>query len=82
MIDEDNLRSFTDKEFAKYKEPYWRCFSIINKVLAIDEVECANYLKKLHPTIEANDVFEELEEEEYKRLYFLSSALRGDTLMF
>lgn len=82
MIDEDNLRSFTDKEFSKYKEPYWRCFSIINKVLAIDEVECAKYLKKLIPIIESNDVFEELEEAEKKRLYFLSSALRGDTLMF
>ena len=82
MIDERNLRSFTDKEFSKYKEPYWRCFSIINKVLAIDKVECAKYLKKLHPIIESNDVFEELEEAEKKRLYFLSSALRGDTLMF
>ena len=82
MIDEDNLRSFTDKEFSKYKEPYWRCFSIINKVLAINEVECAKYLEELHPVIESNDVFEELEEAEKKRLYFLSSALRGDTLMF
>ena len=82
MIDEDNLRSFTDKEFAKYKEPYWRCFSIINKVLAIDEVECAEYLEELHPVIESNDVFEELDEDKKKRLYFLSSALRGGTLMF
>lgn len=82
MIDEKKLRSFTDKEFAKYKEPYWRCYSIINKVLAIDEVECADYLKKLNPLIEANDVFENLKDGEMKRLYFLSSALRGDTLMF
>lgn len=82
MIDEHNLRSFTDKEFDKYKEPYWLCYSIINKVLAIDEVECATYLKDLHPAIESNDVFEELEEDEKKRLYFLSSALRGETLMF
>lgn len=82
MIDEDNLRSFTDKEFSKYKEPYWRCFSIINKVLAIDEVECAKYLEELHPVIESNDVFENLDEEEKSRLYFLSSVIRGDTLMF
>ena len=82
MIDESNLRSFTEKEFQKYKEPYWLCYSIINKVLAIDEVECAEYLKELHPTIASKDVFENLEEEEKSRLYFLSSVLRGDTLMF
>lgn len=82
MIDENNLRSFTDKEFQKYKETYWRCYSIINKVLAIEDVECAEYLKQLHPTIASKDVFAELEEEQKKRLYFLSSVLRGDILMF
>lgn len=82
MIDERNLRSFTDKEFQRYKEPYWLCYSIINKVLAIEDVECANYLKQLHPTIASKDVFQNLEEEDKSRLYFLSSVLRGDTLMF
>ena len=82
MIDENNLRSFTDKEFKKYKEPYWLCYSIINKVLAIESVECAEYLKQLHPTIASKDVFESLGEEGKKRLYFLSSVLRGDSLMF
>ena len=82
MIDEDNLRSFTDKEFSKYKEPYWRCFSIINKVLDKRGVECAGYLDQLHPTIASKDVFENLNEEEKSRLYFLSSVIRGDTLMF
>ncbi len=82
MIDERNLRSFTDREFQKYKEPYWLCYSIINKVLAIEDVECADYLKQLHPTIASKDVFENLEEEDKSRLYFLSSVLRGDTLMF
>lgn len=82
MIDERNLRSFTDKEFQKYKEPYWLCYSIINKVLAIEDVECADYLKQLHPTIASKDVFQNLEEEDKSRLYFLSSVLRGDTLMF
>ena len=82
MIDENNLRSFTERVFLKYKEPYWLCYSIINKVLAIEDVECAEYLKQLHPTIASNDVFEKLEEEDKSRLYFLSSVLRGDTLMF
>lgn len=82
MIDERNLRSFTDREFQKYKEPYWLCYSIINKVLDIEDVECADYLKQLHPTIASKDVFENLEEEDKSRLYFLSSVLRGDTLMF
>ena len=27
MIDENNLRSFTEREFKKYKEPYWLCYS-------------------------------------------------------
>ena len=82
LIDEHNLRSFTDKEFKKYKEPYWLCYSIINKVLATDGVECAEYLKQLHPTIASKDVFESLGEEGKQRLYFLSSVLRGDSLMF
>ena len=82
MIDERNLRSFTDKEFQKYKEPYWLCYSIINKVLDKRGVECAGYLDQLHPTIASKDVFENLEEEEKTRLYFLSSVLRGDSLMF
>ena len=82
MVAEDNLRSFTNKEFARYKDPYWRCYSIINKVLDIKEVDCADYLKKLHPVIASNDVFEKLEEDNKKRLYFLSSALRGETLMY
>lgn len=82
MIDERNLRSFTDREFQKYKEPYWLCYSIINKVLDIEDVECADYLKQLHPTIASKDVFEYLGEEDYSELYFLSSVLRGDTLMF
>lgn len=82
MIDENNLRSFTERDFQKHKEPYWLCYSIINKVLAIEDVECADYLNQLHPTIASKDVFENLDEEEKSRLYFLSSALRGDTLMF
>ena len=82
MIDENNLRSFSGREFARYKEPYWLCYSIINKELDIKEVSCADYLKTLHPTIAAKDVFEKLEEDDRKRLYFLSSVLRGETLMF
>ena len=82
MIDENNLRSFTEREFQKYKEPYWFCYSIINKVLDKRGVECAGYLDQLHPTIASKDVFENLNEEEKSRLYFLSSVLRGDTLLF
>lgn len=82
VIDENNLRSFSGREFARYKEPYWLCYSIINKELDIKEVSCADYLKTLHPTIAAKDVFEKLEEDDRKRLYFLSSVLRGETLMF
>ncbi len=82
MIDENNLRSFSQREFRKYKEPYWLCYSIINKLLAIEDVKCAEYLKQLHPTIASKDVFETLEEENKSRLYFLSSVLRGETLMF
>lgn len=80
-LDENNTRDFTAKEFEKYKEPYWRCFSIINKVLDLEDIDCADYLRNLHPTIAAKDVFSELKEEDKKRLYFLSSVLRGETLI-
>lgn len=82
MIDERNLRSFTVKEFQKYKETYWLCYSIINKVLSIEDVECAEYLKQLHPTIASEVVLENLGDEDYSELHFLSSVLRGDALMF
>lgn len=81
MLDENNTRDFTTKEMEKYKDPYWRCFSIINKVLDIGDLECADYLRELHPTIAANDVFDELDENDKKRLYFLASVLRGETLI-
>lgn len=73
-IDENDLRDFTADEFKKYKELYWRAFSIINKVLGIGaKIEKADYLDEIHPIIDENDVINYLSEEELESLKLISS---------
>ena len=76
-IDEDNLRDFTKDEFAKYKDLYWRSFSIINKVIGVgDKIVKAAYLDELHEVIEETDVFSYLNDDEMTRLNLLSSVIK------
>ena len=76
-IDEDNLRDFTKDEFAKYKDLYWRSFSIINKVIGVgDKMTKAAYLDELHEVIEETDVFSYLNDDEMTRLNLLSSVIK------
>ena len=76
-IDEDNLRDFTKDEFAKYKDLYWRSFSIINKVIGVgDKMVKAAYLGELHEVIEETDVFSYLNDDEMTRLNLLSSVIK------
>ena len=76
-IDEDNLRDFTKDEFAKYKNLYWRSFSIINKVIGVgDKMVKAAYLDELHEVIEETDVFSYLNDDEMTRLNLLSSVIK------
>lgn len=76
-IDEDNLRDFTKDEFAKYKDLYWRSFSIINKVIGVgDKMVKAAYLDELHEVIEETDVFSYLNDDEMTRLNLLSSVIK------
>lgn len=76
-IDEDNLRDFTKDEFAKYKDLYWRSFSIINKVIGVgDKMVKAAYLDELHEVIEETDVFSYLNVDEMTRLNLLSSVIK------
>lgn len=74
MIDEFNLRSFEVREFEKYKDLYWRAYSIINKVLVISEnVETAPYLDEMHPVIEDVDVINYLSDDEKARINFINT---------
>ena len=76
-IDENNLRDFTKDEFAKYKDLYWRSFSIINKVMGVGEkMTKAPYLNEIHQVIDGIDVFDYLGEEEINKLHILSSTLK------
>ena len=76
-IDEDNLRDFTKDEFVKYKDLYWRSFSIINKVIGVgDKMVKAAYLDELHEVIEETDVFSYLNDDEMTRLNLLSSVIK------
>ena len=73
-IDENNLRSYKLREFNRYKEPYWRAFSIINKVLVINQtLECAPYLDELHPIIDEEDVVNYLKEDEKAKINYINS---------
>ena len=73
-IDENNLRSYKLREFNRYKEPYWRAFSIINKVLVINQtLECAPYLDELHPYIDETDVIDYLMEDEKAKINYINS---------
>ena len=73
-IDEDNLRMYELKEFNRYKDLYWRAFSIINKVLVVNQgLEIAPYLDELHPIIEENDVINYLTEDEKARIEYINS---------
>lgn len=76
-IDENHLRDFTKDEFAKYKDLYWRSFSIINKVMGVgDKMTKAPYLNEIHQVIDGIDVFDYLSDDETKRLKLLSSVLK------
>jgi hypothetical protein len=76
-IDEGNLRDFTKEEFAKYKDLYWRSFSIINKVMEVgDKMAKAPYLCEIHEVIEGTGVFDYLDDDEITKLQLLSSLLR------
>ena len=76
-LDENNLRSYTIKEFERYKESYWRAFSIINKVIGVgSEIEKAAYLEVMHPIIAENDVLEYLNDDEKARLKIINSVAR------
>lgn len=73
-IDENNLRSFELKEFERYKDLYWRAFSIINKVLVIsDDLEKVSYLNEIHPAIDEIDVESYLSDEEKTILNLINS---------
>lgn len=73
-LDEDNLRSYELKAFIKYKDLYWRSFSIINKVLAIGKnIEKASYLEEIHPVIDDIDIESFLSDEEKAVLKLLKS---------
>ena len=73
-LDEDNLRSYELKAFIKYKDLYWRSFSIINKVLAIGKnIEKASYLEEIHPVIDDIDIESFLSDEEKAILKLLKS---------
>ena len=76
-LDENNLRSYTIKEFERYKESYWRAFSIINKVIGVgSRIEKAAYLEVMHPIIAENDVLEYLNDDEKARLRIINSVAR------
>jgi hypothetical protein len=76
-IDEGNLRDFTKEEFAKYKDLYWRSFSIINKVMEVGNMMTkAPYLNEVHEVIDGTDVFDYLDDDEITKLQLLSSLLR------
>lgn len=84
MMDEKNLQgNFTPEDFAKLKDYYWLCLSIINKVVQrdLEELNFAQYLydeHRLTPSI--NDYKDHEGKSIMERLSILKSAIRGERL--
>lgn len=83
-MDEGHLKgNYTQKDFAKMKECYWLCLSIINKVvqLNLEENHFAPYLYNDHEkTPSINDYRNSDGESLMVRLSILKSVLKGEKL--
>lgn len=75
---------FNDKEYARMKEVYWRCFTILNfyRLVDIDKAGYDSYLSRPHPFTKTNDPWDNVETDTKNRLTFLAFVLRGDGLKF
>ena len=73
-----------DKEYARVKEVFWRCFTILNYygLLDVKEVGYDSYLNDPHPFTRHNDPWEDVDSETKNRLTFLSFVLRGEGIRF
>lgn len=75
---------FSDKEYLRVKEVYWRCFTILNyyRLVDINEVGYDGYLALPHTFTKTNDLWENVETETKNRLTFLAFVLRGEGIKF
>lgn len=75
---------FNDKEYARVKEVYWRCFTILNyyRLVDINEVGYDNYLALPHPFTKTNDPWVNVGTDTKNRLTFLAFVLRGEGTKF
>lgn len=75
---------FKNNEYARAKEIYWRCFTILNyyRLVDINEVGYDSYLSLPHPFTKTNDPWENVEIDTKNRLTFLAFVLRGDGIKF
>lgn len=73
-----------DKEYARMKDVYWRCFTILNyyRLVDINEVDYDGYLALPHPFTKTNDPWEIVDTDTKNRLTFLAFVLRGEGTKF
>ncbi len=77
-----NIRD--NREYARMKDVYWRCFTILNyyNLIDVEDAEYDDYLLSPHEVAKKNDLWEDVEIATKNRLTFLSSVLRGEAMYF
>lgn len=75
---------FSDKEYLRVKDVYWRCFTILNYYRLVDsnEVRYDGYLALPHPFTKTYDPWENVKTDTKNRLTFLAFVLRGEGFQF
>ena len=83
MDEQHLLGNYTKEDFAKMKDCYWLCLSIINKVVQLDleELQFAPYLYEEHEHTPSITDYKNSEGQSImERLSVLKSVIRGETL--
>lgn len=79
-FDDNNHGNFTDNEFAKYKDIYWCCFTIIKGFSMITIETSEDYQKSGFPNITLNELCDGMEDWQVDKVYFAGFVLRGGNL--
>lgn len=79
-FDDNNHGNFTDKEFAKYKDVYWRCFTIIKGFSLINIESSDDYQNSGFQNMTITELYEGMEDWQMDKLSFAGFVLRGGDL--
>jgi hypothetical protein len=76
-FDDGNHGNFTDSEFAKYKEVYLICQTVITEGLLIGDVPYSNCFDVRYPDIRHEEILNSLDKEKRNKLIFAVCVFGG-----